>query len=72
MPSIVSALPSSRIFTFVPADITVRTWVEVASPERSFRFSVTSIVLFLETLEEYVVVVILYSFDGDTVFLLLS
>ena len=50
MPSMFSALPSSKIFTFVPADITVRTSDVVASPERSFRFSETVIVLFGETL----------------------
>ena len=35
IPSMFSAFPSSRIFTFVPADITVRTSDVVASPERS-------------------------------------
>lgn len=54
IPSIVSALPSSRIFTFVPACITVRTWEEVAFHERSFRFSFTVIVLFRAMLVEAV------------------
>ena len=42
------------IFTFVPADITVRTCVDVASPERSFKFSFTVIVLFKATFVEVV------------------
>ena len=50
MPSMFSALPSARIFTLVPACITVITSDVVASPERSLRFSETVIVLFLATL----------------------
>ncbi len=45
MPSIVSALPRARTLMCVPADITARTCVEVASPKRSLRFSWTVIVL---------------------------
>ena len=46
MPSMVACFPSLRIFTLVPADITARTEVVVASPLRSLRFSLTIIVLF--------------------------